>query len=518
MALAKYFSKNLLAISQVLKKGSSDDFRETLDKNVIGIAFDDTINSSEGKIAFDLTIRLLSRLYPKLKFIDYSSGSDYQALLALSKSINPDIEHVDEVANVTIVIGSTEHKDNNGNPVFYIGSEGWIAKFSQLSPVGSGSEQNPLGAGFAACVGASNVFRYVFRNFIDDAKFDEHFAFSLLTLEHANTLTKSKGLDFDIGSFTFVGFGAIGNGALWALSYLPKLKGEMFLVEPQKLEATNLQRYILAEDCHIDKCKLDIIKEKFQNHQLQINCVELEWADFISTKLLSPIENVLIAVDNVKDRIAIQSSLPKQITNSYTETDLVGLARHNDFVNAACVMCTYMPTHETRSYSQEVADNLGIPHFENNVRNYLHYNSRADELLLRTVAEANSIDYKELERFVGMPVSEFYGKFVCGGILLHLRKDHQGVQAIEAPLAFQSAMAGILLIADKIATSGKLRPNILPNKTHLYPLQPLLPEINPYSHTFTKDTSKKCICCDKDFTSAYEAKWKSIMISSYIKE
>ena len=37
-----------------------------------------------------------------------------------------------------------------------------LAKFSPENPLEVGESTNPLGAGVAACIGASNIFRYVF--------------------------------------------------------------------------------------------------------------------------------------------------------------------------------------------------------------------------------------------------------------------------------------------------------------------------------------------------------------------
>jgi len=73
MTLAEYFSKNLLAISQVLKNGTSEQFQSVLNNAVIGIAFDDECKTSEGKATLDLTIRLVARLYPKIKLIDLTT-------------------------------------------------------------------------------------------------------------------------------------------------------------------------------------------------------------------------------------------------------------------------------------------------------------------------------------------------------------------------------------------------------------------------------------------------------------
>jgi hypothetical protein len=105
-------------------------------------------------------------------------------------------------------------------------------------------------------------------------------------------------------------------------------------------------------------------------------------------------------------------------------------------------------------------------------------------------------------------VQEFYSKVVCGGILMELRKDNGIVEQVEAPLAFQSAMAGILELAEAVINIAGLRKEKLPTKTQFYPLAPVKSGINPYNHSFPKDKSGRCICADKEFKEAYNRKWK----------
>lgn len=509
MALADYFSKDLLAISQALRKGSREQFEDVLNSTIVGIAFDDDIEKAEGSAILDLTIRLLTRLYPRLKFMDHRTHQSTLNIAELSKSINSKIELVDNTPSVVIAIGATAvpTKDSKG-PVFYVGSDHWNAKFSSKRPVGTGDSSIPLGAGAAACIGASNVFRYIFRDFIGDVEFDSEFSLSLVDFQfEKDTNNAAAAENIDLGSFTLVGFGAIGSGAIWALSRMPSIKAEITIVEPEDVEVTNLQRYVLAEERHIGKPKMKIAEEYLTRSELELNPIKDNWAGYLKIHNAWREKRVLIAIDNVKDRIAIQSSLPKEITNSYTENNLIGIARHKNFGESACVVCTYMPSEQKRSYSQEVSDNLGLPHLEIQIRNYLHYGLPADEKLIRWVAEANSVDYSQLERFKGIPVSDFYAKVVCGGTLMELKKEGVTTENVEAPLAFQSAMTGILLMAETIVSKAALRKDELPTVTHFYPLFPIKEGINPHSHSFPKDVTGRCICSDGDFLAAYKNKW-----------
>src|ERR1019366_10573521 len=117
---------------------------------------------------------------------------------------------------------------------------------------------------------------------------------------------------------------------------------------------------------------------------------------------------------------------------------------------------------QRKSYTQEIADNLNIPQQEVFLRNYIFYNKNADDQLLKLIADANSIGFNKLEEFRGSPVQEFYSKVVCGGMLMELRKEDGFVERVEAPLAFQSAMAGILELAEVVIRKAGLRKQTFP--------------------------------------------------------
>jgi hypothetical protein len=216
---------------------------------------------------------------------------------------------------------------------------------------------------------------------------------------------------------------------------------------------------------------------------------------------------VVVAIDNANDRIGIQTSLPNKIINAYSENNVIGISRHFNFGNEACLVCMYMPTGKRKSDSQVVADNLNLSQQERFIRDYIFYNKNADDQLLTLVANANNIEIEKLEVFKGMPVQQFYSNVVCGGMLMELRNGDAVVEHIEAPLAFQSAMAGILELAEVIIDKAGLRKEKMQTKTQFYPLFPVKQVENPYNHTFTKDTSGRCICADEDFLNAYKNKW-----------
>jgi hypothetical protein len=155
-----------------------------------------------------------------------------------------------------------------------------------------------------------------------------------------------------------------------------------------------------------------------------------------------------------------------------------------------------------------VANNLRLGDRELMVRDYFYYNKPLDDQLLQLLAASNHIDVAQLDKYKGLGLREFYSAAVCGGVLLALRNENSVTEQIEAPLAFQSAMAGILELSELVISRAKLRTEKFPNVTQFYPLLQVSSRINPYNHSLPKDDTGKCICNDADYRQAYLHKWK----------
>src|SRR6266576_1816936 len=93
MALADYYRRDAVAISQVLSGFNEQSMRARLESVGLGISFSKpTAQSKEGIALLRLTVRLAARLYPTI-ILRPSIGADPMAaeLSELAKSINPSI-------------------------------------------------------------------------------------------------------------------------------------------------------------------------------------------------------------------------------------------------------------------------------------------------------------------------------------------------------------------------------------------------------------------------------------------
>lgn len=520
MAIAKYFSKDLLAINQLIK-GSNKGLEDILLKTRIGIAFDsNAIETFEGNKSLDLTIRLLSRLYPYISIIDLT-GNNKSKVLELKKlatSINSRIEISTSTLDLSILLiaGFTKNNTECKGRTLYFGSDNWNACFSLSKPQKFTDSINPFGCGVSTCIAISNIFRLVFNDYLPENELDDNLVFSTISYSISDISYNPDVVETIFKDVILVGIGAIGNGSLWAISNLPNVKGKLDLIDNEEVSLSNIQRYVMFSEKNISQIKVELAAKEFKSKDLKVTPYNMTWANYLKKRNNWNIETVAVAIDNKKDRIGIQSSLPKKIFNSYTEANLLGIARHIDFINSACMACGYIPSQKERNYINEVADNCNIPKLSNAIKDYINLNLDVDFIrtpqntssLLDVIAQANNIDRNKLVHFHGKKVSEFYSEFICGGVSLSLSGKENKVTNIDAPLAFQSAMAGILLAAELVINSGNLRKNPIKLQSHIYPLNPI-GQNNPFNHQLSKDNTGRCLCSDKDFKNQYSIKWES---------
>lgn len=501
MALANFFDKAALAASQILQGYNKEDFEKRLSAVCIELAFDSkAVNSVEGVATLDLATRLLSRLYPTIIFksLDFKADAYRNQLENLSKSINPEIELQDLSPFATIIVGDTVvQRDGH---TFYIGSNEWTVHFSINQAVGSGTSQNPFGAGAAACFGAANVFRTVFKDQLPHGVADMDFTLSLMNFEKTDLDSASPLANdqVELGEAFLVGLGAIGNGVLWALSKINTLEGRLHVIDHEKLELSNLQRYVLAtqDDLNMDKVTLC---EKYDKRKV-FEPYKGNWASFLATRQDWNFPLVVLAVDSAEDRIAIQSSLPNLIINAWTQPLDLGVSRHFDFINQACVACLYPPKQGLQSKSQLIAGALGLSHLEVMIRELIFNNTPLNESWIRQIAEAKQISFDILMPYIGMSISAFYSKVLCGGLVTTNAMNQQ----METPMAFQSALAGILLASEMVIYATNKRKTPIATMTRINLLRPVTEYMND---PLRKTIDPNCICNDRDFQAQYKMKY-----------
>ncbi|MCU0421655.1 MAG: E2 ligase fold family C protein [Bacteroidia bacterium] len=513
MGVANFFDKTALGAAQILKDFNREAFENILEQQCIRIVFDDDAAAkSEAKASLDLLVRLIARLYPNVQIVNRSAkNSPYAITLeALAKNINPRINLSKRSKSTIDIVVGNEMYESTSQRKFYIGSDGWISKFSSNKPMGSGSSNNPFGAGAAACFAAANVFRSVFKDQLKKGDLDTEFAVCTYRYSRFDRVetpdTGPQLLDIDLGETQLVGVGAIGNSVVWALSNLSHLRGNLEIIDHQKIDLSNLQRYILTTQDDVGKDKVSFAKEFLNSTELNIIDVPYKWGEYLSQRKDFMLERVAVCVDSAADRVAVQGSLPKKIFNAWTQPASLGVSRHINFLESACLACLYMPDEKKKSRSVVISESLGLLAHELIIRKYLATKTPVDNAIISLVSAAKGIPEDQLIQFLGKDIEVFYSEFVCGGVLMRLEgTPNQGAE-VEVPSAFESALAGILLAAEIVIDAGNLRDTQIHSISKFNLLRPVTNYLLEEQH---KHHSNRCICQDRIFRDVYSVKWNN---------
>jgi hypothetical protein len=511
MGFPKYFNRDIIALNKRLSINADSSFRELLLSQLICLEFDDQVfNSKEAKICIELLVRILSRFYPKLKFTCNATGAaDYvSSLKELARSINSNIEFAKEQDKATFIIcASRTFPISDGIPHLFLGAMGWTAKISQKKPLEFGNSHNPFGASISACIAASNIFRFVFKNQLSQP-LDTEVEFCA----HNYSTSSQPDLPIDhiaLDDVNLIGIGAIGTATVWTLSNIKKLTGNISLIDHDRIEESNLQRYVLLKEKNIGKWKVDVAMNNLVRHTaLKVNPIKNDWGGYIHEQHIGRCRSRLVAVciDNKEGRVQIQSSLPKKIINAYTDESRFGISRHFDFTKGACLACLYMPTQVEKSKLVIMVEELNMKGFENLIYEYMKEGKLLDDKFLNVFCSKNQIDIKDLNVYKHKPLADFYIDMICGFKLIKLQGEGQRASQIDAPLSFQSCMAGVMLAAEIVLESMEITREGVRDVTQWQVLEDVNAD-NPSHYTYLKNIGANCICGDPDFQTVYRSKW-----------
>ena len=513
MAIANFFDRALLSAAQVIRGVDADFIKARLESQLIEIVFDDAaVSTSEGQAALDMTVRLVARLYPSIRLTPLGASANEYApgMLSFAESINPVIDAgAERPATARLVFGDTA-PEISITPTIFVGSDGWLARVSTEGPLGFGSSQLPFGAGAAACIGAANLFRAIFNDLLVKADLDKDATLSLFDFTTGDRATQGPSeFNSDLGRVPLVGVGAIGNAVVWALARTPGLAGTLDLIDHERVELSNLQRYVLTCQKDEGRQKVALAKDVFdvQASSLAADVYPMRWAQYVGQRSFPQIDRAIVALDSANDRIGVQSSLPRSVLNAWTQVGDLGVSRHEFLGDKACLACLYLPTGQQPHEDQLIARALKMPEEPQQLlqplRELLVTGRPVGAEFVTEVAHRLEIDPELLMPFAGESLRAFYVKAICGGISMQT----DVAPLIEAPLAFQSALAGIMLAAELVATSGSLREAPLPTKTIVNVMRPLGRRLSVNVAKPPEDATVRCICQDEIFGEVYQDKY-----------
>lgn len=246
----------------------------------------------------------------------------------------------------------------------------------------------------------------------------------------------SLGQDIDIGRAYLAGAGAIGNGLLWALQDL-RLRGELHVVDFDKVEDGNLQRQIWFDETDVGRLKCEQLVAKAQPHFSNLTLVPRNGRlqDLDECDGGAWLRKLIVAVDSRRARRLLQNEAPGEVFDAST-TDIreIVLHYHRQPTDGACLACIYGEDEAERDFESHIAAKLGVS--VEKVRQLV-----IDPDAAKTIACRYSSIIADPSQIMGTPYDSLF-KSLCGEGALAADDNHPPVIA---PFAFVSALAGVML-------------------------------------------------------------------------
>lgn len=264
------------------------------------------------------------------------------ALLDIGADLVPGQEiTVDDPAralDIAVVLGDSAYS-GSARQVMRLSGDAWEGR---LGPEGSRWISNgaPFGALAAAGLAAGEAYKVAMRRLRDRAApgpFDDFFR----ATEYAHVALAPPGTPpptVDIARFDMVSGGAITHAALYALARIAGVRGKGRVIEADTNDITNINRYALLRRKALGLWKADHLAS-LDFGGLEIESVPLRYEAAQRNKIgpLAPV--ILVGVDNVESRWAVQDEHPRWLGIGATEDYLAFLSVHEPYL--PCARCVH---------------------------------------------------------------------------------------------------------------------------------------------------------------------------------
>lgn len=193
-----------------------------------------------------MSVNLAARLFPTMDLYA-DDGDALTRAIDLASAINPDVElgpPRPDARTVTIRHGATADIHPASADVVDVLADGWNVYVDQ--PGTAHTPAHPAAAMMAGVLGVAEAFRHIFADVLPRPRTAATpTGWNLLDLAGPHQRAPVE-VPVDLGTLHLAGAGAVGQAAVATLAAWPNLTGALVSVDPDTVELSNLQRYVLT--------------------------------------------------------------------------------------------------------------------------------------------------------------------------------------------------------------------------------------------------------------------------------
>ena len=264
------------------------------------------------------------------------------ALVDLAEDVVPGTRATTDSAtkptDLVFVFGDTAWSGRAANS-WRLTAEGWSGQTSSVDERGTGfADDFPLGALAAAAIASVEPFKAAMRTFGTAVLRgpDQMAAVPHARVELAPS-NKPIG-SVDLGRVDCISGGAITNSLLFSLLRIPRVSGQVRVIESDTADISNLNRYVLLRRSAIPRPKVDVFSE-YSTEQLKI-FGERALLNPETIRSLRPLaDRVVVGADRVPARWDAQREWPAWVCVGATDDWMAQVTEHT--TESACAGCAY---------------------------------------------------------------------------------------------------------------------------------------------------------------------------------
>lgn len=256
---------------------------------------------------------------------------------------------VDE-GKVDYILNINHERHRIQKPNCWISGNGWIGGLENgdgpHNIIQDDDNTNPIGPGFAACLGVSDAFRHA----IGMKSKSPYLAwYSLYDNNMSNKspdglLNPKTMLNMELGRIYLIGCGAVGSSLAYLLK-LTSIKGELYAFDFDKVSISNCNRTLAfnANDGFYKVPKVDVVARELQYSKMATQTFDIVYNDFPGTgKYLDYPPDILLSLANEKNVWkTIEDNYPPITFHATTsENWTINVGRHIPFKDW-CLVCRF---------------------------------------------------------------------------------------------------------------------------------------------------------------------------------